>query len=96
VVFLARVMVLSCKTKKERTMIPPRVGINYLSHQEIGVRWMLSQEADEKKSKGGILGDDMGLGKTVQSIAFMGWLKDQAESRYNVYSHHYPPHHHVC
>ena len=49
-------------------MIPPRVGISYLSHQEVGVRWMLSQEAD---GPGGILGDDMGLGKTFQTIGLL-------------------------
>jgi SNF2 family DNA or RNA helicase len=49
-------------------MIPPRVGISYLPHQEIGVRWMLDQEAG---GKGGILGDDMGLGKTFQTIGLL-------------------------
>lgn len=50
-------------------MIPPRVGISYLPHQEIGVRWMLDQEAGDHK--GGILGDDMGLGKTFQTIGLL-------------------------
>jgi len=50
-------------------MIPPRVGISYLPHQEIGVRWMLAQETGDHK--GGILGDDMGLGKTFQTIGLL-------------------------
>jgi SNF2 family DNA or RNA helicase len=57
-------------------MLSPRIGISYLPHQEIGVRWMLAQEAGEHK--GGILGDDMGLGKTFQTI---GLLKNGVKQR---------------
>lgn len=53
-------------------MIVPRIGINYLSHQEEGVRWMLSREAaDAPVCRGGILADDMGLGKTFQTIGLL-------------------------
>ena len=51
------------------TLANPRIGISYLPHQEVGVRWMLSQEAGPHQ--GGILGDDMGLGKTFQCIGLL-------------------------
>ena len=51
-------------------MIPPRIGITYLPHQETGVRWMMERES-EGGGGGGILGDDMGLGKTFQCIGLL-------------------------
>jgi len=45
----------------------PRDDIQYLGHQEAGIRWMMERDA-------GILADDMGLGKTFQII---GLLKNQ-------------------
>lgn len=48
-------------------MIPPRLGITLLPHQEDGVRWMLQRDLEG----GGILADDMGLGKTFQTIAML-------------------------
>ncbi|GLB44215.1 putative SNF2 family N-terminal domain [Lyophyllum shimeji] len=47
----------------------PGMEVRLLSHQAIGVAWMLAKEASS--DKGGIMADDMGLGKTVQMIATM-------------------------
>jgi len=49
----------------------PRIGIQYMPHQENGVRWMLDREDDVRICRGGILGDDMGLGKTFQTIGLL-------------------------
>lgn len=49
------------------SLLPPRDDIQYLPHQEDGIRWMMEHDA-------GILADDMGLGKTFQII---GLLKNQ-------------------
>lgn len=50
----------------------PRAGIEYLPHQEAGIRWMMAREAEDAPvCRGGILGDDMGLGKTFQMIGLM-------------------------
>ena len=54
------------------SLLPPRLGIDYLSHQEDGIRWMLAREADDAPlCRGGILADDMGLGKTFQTIGLL-------------------------
>lgn len=54
------------------SLLPPRTGITYLPHQEEGIRWMLSREADGAPvCRGGILADDMGLGKTFQTIGLL-------------------------
>ena len=54
------------------TLLPPRTDINYLPHQEEGIRWMLSREAaGAPVCRGGILADDMGLGKTFQTIGLL-------------------------
>jgi hypothetical protein len=59
------------------TLIPPRLGIDYLGHQVEGVRWMLSREEEGAPfCRGGVLADDMGLGKTFQTI---GLLKNSVE-----------------
>lgn len=51
---------------------PPKAGIDYLPHQEEGVRWMLSREdVGAAACRGGILADDMGLGKTYQTIGLL-------------------------
>ncbi|KAF9468325.1 SNF2 family DNA-dependent ATPase [Collybia nuda] len=47
----------------------PGLEVRLLSHQAIGVAWMLAKE--KGSDRGGILADDMGLGKTVQMIATM-------------------------
>ncbi|KAG6836974.1 hypothetical protein H0H93_016927 [Arthromyces matolae] len=52
----------------------PGLEVRLLSHQAIGVAWMVAKEASS--DRGGILADDMGLGtllkgKTVQLIATM-------------------------
>jgi len=53
-------------------LLPPRVGIDYLAHQEAGIRWMIArEEATAPICRGGILGDDMGLGKTFQTIGLL-------------------------
>ena len=53
-------------------LIPVRVGIEYLPHQETGIRWMMDrEEATAPICRGGILGDDMGLGKTFQTIGLL-------------------------
>lgn len=53
-------------------LVAPRLGIEYLPHQETGIRWMLAREqADAPVCRGGILGDDMGLGKTFQTIGLL-------------------------
>ena len=53
-------------------LIAPRAGIEYLVHQEKGVRWMLEREAEDAAvCRGGILADDMGLGKTFQTIGLL-------------------------
>lgn len=56
----------------ETLLLAPRPDIQYLSHQETGVRWMLErEEAGAAGCRGGILGDDMGLGKTFQTIGLL-------------------------
>jgi len=58
-------------------LLPPRLGVTYLPHQEEGIRWMLGREAEGAAvCRGGILADDMGLGKTFQTI---GLLRNSAE-----------------
>ena len=53
-------------------LLRPRPEIEFLAHQEQGVRWMMSREAvDAPICRGGILGDDMGLGKTFQTIGLL-------------------------
>ena len=60
-------------------LIPVRPEIQYLPHQEVGIRWMLAREdVGASVCRGGILGDDMGLGKTFQTI---GLLKNGAAMR---------------
>jgi SNF2 family DNA or RNA helicase len=57
---------------KQSALIQPRAGFTFMSHQEIGVRWMLEREsAGAAVCRGGILGDDMGLGKTCQTIGLI-------------------------
>ena len=50
------------------SLLPPRNNIQYLPHQEVGIRWMMDREAT---SCGGVLADDMGLGKTFQIIGLL-------------------------
>lgn len=53
-------------------LLPPRLGVTYLPHQEKGIRWMLDREtADAPLCRGGVLADDMGLGKTFQTIGLL-------------------------
>jgi SNF2 family DNA or RNA helicase len=60
-------------------LVPVRSEIQYLPHQEVGIRWMLAREdVGAAVCRGGILGDDMGLGKTFQTI---GLLKNGAAMR---------------
>ena len=59
-------------------LLPPRLGVSYLPHQEEGIRWMLAREAaGAAVCRGGVLADDMGLGKTFQTI---GLLLNSAEA----------------
>jgi hypothetical protein len=60
------------------SLVPPRLGVSYLPHQEEGIRWMLAREAaGAALCRGGVLADDMGLGKTFQTI---GLLLNSAEA----------------
>ncbi|KAG5716032.1 putative SWI/SNF-related matrix-associated actin-dependent regulator of chromatin subfamily A member 3-like 2, partial [Termitomyces sp. T112] len=59
---------------KDAKDLLPGMEVRLLSHQAIGVAWMIAKE--ESSDRGGILADDMGLGKTVQMIATM--VKNQA------------------
>ncbi len=53
-------------------LLPPRSGISYLQHQDVGIRWMMAREAEDAEvCRGGVLGDDMGLGKTFQCIGLL-------------------------
>ncbi|KAF8888452.1 SNF2 family N-terminal domain-containing protein [Gymnopilus junonius] len=54
---------------KDKRDLLPGLEVRLLSHQVIGVSWMLERERSH--DRGGILADDMGLGKTVQMIATM-------------------------
>ena len=64
--------VISATVVPETLLLAPRPDIQYLSHQETGVRWMLErEEAGAAGCRGGILGDDMGLGKTFQTIGLL-------------------------
>ena len=54
-------------------------GLALKAYQLVGVNWL---KLLHQNGINGVLADDMGLGKTVQSIAFIGWLKDQNGSRY--------------
>jgi SNF2 family DNA or RNA helicase len=59
-------------TDIKKSLLPVRVGIDYLRHQEVGIRWMLDREAEDAVvCRGGILADDMGLGKTFQTIGLL-------------------------
>ncbi len=46
-------------------------------HQTEGLNWLAS--AARSGRPGALLADDMGLGKTLQAIAFMAWLRAEAE-----------------
>ncbi|KAG5651444.1 hypothetical protein H0H81_008625 [Sphagnurus paluster] len=54
--------------QSKRDLIPG-MEVRLLSHQAIGVAWMVAKE--QSSDRGGIMADDMGLGKTVQMIATM-------------------------
>ena len=57
---------------KNHELKNPRTSIQYLPHQDTGVRWMLERETEKAPvCRGGILGDDMGLGKTFQTIGLL-------------------------
>ncbi|KAF9528788.1 SNF2 family N-terminal domain-containing protein [Crepidotus variabilis] len=62
---------------KDKHDIIPGLEVRLLSHQCIGVAWMLQKE--RCPDKGGIMADDMGLGKTVQMIATMALNPPQTE-----------------
>lgn len=62
------------------TLIPLWPGMEYHSHQVVGIKWMLAHEIDgttvetahgREHIYGGIQCDDMGLGKTIQTAAVM-------------------------
>lgn len=66
------VLLLPAARTTATPLLGPRPDIQYLSHQETGVRWMLGrEEATAAVCRGGILGDDMGLGKTFQTIGLL-------------------------
>lgn len=48
-------------------------GLVLKGYQLVGVNWL---KLLHEKHINGVLADDMGLGKTIQSIAFLGWLKN--------------------
>ncbi|EWC43465.1 hypothetical protein DRE_07575 [Drechslerella stenobrocha 248] len=52
-----------------RLQTPPRLDIQLLEYQKIGLTWLTKQE--ESNNRGGILADDMGLGKTIQTLALI-------------------------
>ena len=55
-----------------KPLVCVRPEIQYLQHQEVGIRWMLAREdVGAPVCRGGILGDDMGLGKTFQTIGLL-------------------------
>lgn len=63
---------VSVASAAQKSLTIPRLGIDYLPHQEEGIRWMLSREEPTASiCRGGILADDMGLGKTFQTIGLL-------------------------
>lgn len=62
-----------------RNVYPFRATPEYINSGEMrdfqinGLNWLISLYME---GKNGVLGDEMGLGKTLQSIAFIGYLKN--------------------
>jgi SWI/SNF-related matrix-associated actin-dependent regulator of chromatin subfamily A containing DEAD/H box 1 len=52
-------------------------GLVLKAYQLVGVNWL---KLLHENNINGVLADDMGLGKTVQSVAFLGWLKNSRPS----------------
>jgi SWI/SNF-related matrix-associated actin-dependent regulator of chromatin subfamily A member 5 len=50
-------------------------GVTMRDYQIAGVNWLIESYHNGVSA---ILGDEMGLGKTLQTIAFLGWLKYEA------------------
>jgi SWI/SNF-related matrix-associated actin-dependent regulator of chromatin subfamily A member 5 len=50
-------------------------GVTMRDYQIAGVNWLIETYHNGVSA---ILGDEMGLGKTLQTIAFLGWLKYEA------------------
>jgi SNF2 family DNA or RNA helicase len=44
---------------------PEKLLVQLLTYQRLGLKFMLKNEAEDMKPRGGFLFDDMGLGKTV-------------------------------
>ncbi|KAJ1904458.1 hypothetical protein IWQ60_012442, partial [Tieghemiomyces parasiticus] len=55
--------------QSQRVETPADLTVTLLTHQRIGLTWMIEKE--ESSVRGGILADDMGLGKTIQSMALI-------------------------
>jgi transcription termination factor 2 len=56
--------------------LQPFQGIQYMPHQEVGIRWMIDREDEpytlgDDYIYGGILADEMGLGKTISIIGLI-------------------------
>src|SRR5690606_28367603 len=47
------------------------------AHQREGLEWL--QRCWMSGAPGVLLADDMGLGKTLQTLAFLGWIKEEME-----------------
>jgi superfamily II DNA or RNA helicase len=57
--------------------VPSVLRTSLKPHQSEGLNWLAS--AARSGRPGALLADDMGLGKTLQAIAFMAWLRAEAE-----------------
>lgn len=54
---------------------PLRPEVRLHEHQQHGLKWLQAHWLHG--SPGALLADDMGLGKTLQTLAFLGWIKEQ-------------------
>lgn len=55
-------------------LVPAILKGRLYSFQRDGLEWL--QNLWVRGAPGGLLADDMGLGKTLQTLAFLGWLRD--------------------
>ena len=53
------------KEEKDNEYQPEKLLVQLLPYQKTGLKFMLKNEGEDMKPRGGFLFDDMGLGKTV-------------------------------
>jgi len=65
--------------RKSAEVSPPLApGIVLHTHQLTGLDWL--KAGYRHGLTGALLADDMGLGKTIQTLAFLGWIREQVRA----------------